>query len=175
MIKAKQQKELEERQKAAESKKGALKRLTVRSTAVAAAASPPFQKCGRGVRFGAPSLCYLVVSLSLPCPRPACPTPHSSGDEESPPQWRPSNPPKVMTYADKRALFGGSNFEYVPDPVPEFQVRARPLGGGLLGAAQCVLFEVPFCGRLAGGGAAFPPLLLLLLCSRRFRSCFRSC
>lgn len=41
------------------------------------------------------------------------------------PEWRPSNPPKKMQYADKKAFFGGSNFEYVPDPVPEFQPGAH--------------------------------------------------
>lgn len=45
--------------------------------------------------------------------------------EEPPPQWKPSNPPKKMQYADKRSFFGGSNLEYVADPVPEFQAGAK--------------------------------------------------
>ena len=45
--------------------------------------------------------------------------------DEKPPEWRPSNPPKKMVYADKKSFFGGSNFEYVSDPVPEYQVSVR--------------------------------------------------
>jgi hypothetical protein len=45
-------------------------------------------------------------------------------EEEAPPQWKPTSPPKRMIYADKKAMFGGSNLEYVADPVPEFQADA---------------------------------------------------
>lgn len=49
----------------------------------------------------------------------------AAAEEEKPPEWRPSNPPKKMVYADKKSYFGGSVHEYVADPVPEFQAGAK--------------------------------------------------